>query len=235
MKSLFLYLLFSLIISCKFEKNNEPTIDFNEIAQTRSQTDSLMISKIDSAKVPPSIKYEGKFKDGYIWNYKNEKNIVFITETGIFQDKKFKHEFEYGRDAELFCYSYNLNSNSLNWKIYDFVADCPVDIVAGFIDNTFKITDLDKNGIAEIWMMYKTGCHGDVSPSEMKIIMYEGSQKFAMRGENKVQFGIDDNGKPQFNGGNYMLDKNFENAPEVFKTYAKNLWSKNMIEKQNWK
>ena len=73
------------------------------------------------------------------------------------------------------------------WKVYDYIDDCPVDIVASFVKNTFKITDLDNNGVAEIWLMYKTVCHGDVSPSEMKIIMYQGNQKFAMRGENKVQ------------------------------------------------
>jgi hypothetical protein len=64
--------------------------------------------------------------------------------------------------------------------------------VASFVKNTFKINDLDHNGIAEIWLMYKIVCHGDVSPCEMKIIIYEEKQKIAMRGENKVQIGIGD-------------------------------------------
>lgn len=55
------------------------------------------------------------------------------------------------------------------WKIYDYISDCFVDIKAKFIDNTFEITDLDNNGIAEIWLMYKTSCSGSLDPSDMKI------------------------------------------------------------------
>jgi hypothetical protein len=61
-------------------------------------------------------------------------------------------------------------------EVNDFIKDCMVDIDAAFKKNSLKVTDLDKNGIAEIWVMYEMACKGDVSPSDLKIIMYEGKQ-----------------------------------------------------------
>lgn len=88
----------------------------------------------------------------------------------------------------LFAYHYIISGNKANqtWKVYDYISDCPVEIAAYFVKNTFNVTDLNKNGIAEVLLMYKTTCHGDVSPLQMKVIMYEGKEKYAMSGENKV-------------------------------------------------
>ncbi len=80
--------------------------------------------------------------------------------------------------------------------------------------------------------MYKTTCHGDVSPCDMKIIMYENNQKYAVRGESRVQVGVLDNGEKQFIGGEYKLDENFKKGPKVFKEFAQKLWKDNLIE--NW-
>ena len=60
-----------------------------------------------------------------------------------------------------------------------------MDIEANFIPNTFQITDLNKDSVTEVWLMYKTACHRDVSPSAMKIIMHEDKIKFVFRRRNK--------------------------------------------------
>jgi hypothetical protein len=100
------------------------------------------------------------------------------------------------------------------WKVYDFIQDCGLDIEASFIKNTLRLTDLNHDGIGEVWLMYKTVCHGDVSPFEMKIIMYQGQQKFARRGHNKVQLG-----KTEVDGGDYKFDKAFTDGPGTFREY----------------
>lgn len=194
--------------------------------------DSLVISKIDSAQIPAGIVFNGKFKQGFKWTDRNGKNLVFLTETGAFVDKNIKHEFEYSADAELYAYCYDLDSTqpALKWKIFDFIRDCPVDIVAEFIANSLEITDLDKNGIAEVWAIYKTVCHSDVSPLDMKIIMYEGVQKYAIRGENRIQTGIGDSGKPVYMGGDYKMDDNFKKGPVVFRNYGEKLWRQYSID-----
>lgn len=187
------------------------------------QNTMIVPKKIELNKIPKEIKYTGKVKNAVSWKDQLGENIVVLTETGEFTTKN--SESEGSRDAALYAYHYILGGKDpkLNWKIYDFIHDCPVDIEANFVKNTFNITDLNKDGIAEIWVMYTTVCHGDVSPSTMKIIMHEGKEKFSMRGENKVQ--VSDN---QYIGGKYTFDKAFSKGPAVFREYAKKLWQKHV-------
>lgn len=225
-------LLLIVFSSCKSDKKE--SLQESEVSgSAASQEYSLVVNKIDSTQFPASIKYEGFIKNAVRWKDKSGDNIVLTTETGIYHSDKLKHEFDDSSDAELYAYHFIISNNNARqtWRVKDFIADCPVDITASFVKNTFKITDLDKNGIAEVWLMYKTVCHGDVSPSNMKIIMYEGNHKYAMRGENKVQVGSDENDKASFIGGEFKLDANFKNGPKVFKEYAQNLWKENIMEK----
>ena len=107
----------------------------------------------------------------------------------------------------------------------DFVKHCEFDIKASFIKNSFAVTDLNNDGKAEVWMMYKTSCTSDVSPSDMKIIMYEGEKKYAIRGKNKVK--ISDKA---YEGGEYTFDEIFKKGPLAFRDYATKLWKKNILE-----
>lgn len=225
-----LLLTIVFFLGCKKEEN---TVTLKEAA-INEKPFVLKIQKIDSTQFPGSIKYEGFIKNAVRWKDNLGDNIVITTETGYHINKKFKHEFDNSADAELFAYHYIVSGNETKqiWKVYDFIADCPVDLDVSFIKNTFQITDLNHNGVAETWLMYKTACQGGVDPSNVKIIMYEGNQKFAMRGENKVQVGTDDNGKKQFMGGEYKFDENFKKAPQVFKDFAQKLWNENAM--GNW-
>jgi hypothetical protein len=191
----------------------------------------IQLTQLDTTQLPKGIKYEGKVNNAVRWTDSSGDNIVITTETGIYQSKKFKHENE-GGDAELFAYHFIVSNNILKqtWKVYDFISDCPVDIEASFVKNTFQVTDLNKDGVAEIWLMYKTVCHGDVSPCDMKIIMYHGQQKFAMRGQNKVVVGIDEKGSKSYMGGEYKLDQAFVNGPKEFTEFARQLWKRNIMQ-----
>lgn len=231
MKKLSLLILFAVLFSnCKPDKKEENTISLKDTT-IKEVPFVLNVEKIDSTQFPPSIKYEGFVKNAFRWKDKLGDNLVILTETGISFNDKFKHELD-GRDAELFAYHFIVSENEVKqtWKVYDFISDCPVDIAASFIKNAFEVTDLDKNGIAETWLIYETACHGDVSPSNMKIIMYENNKKYAMRGETKIQVVLSENGKKQFLGGEYKLDENFKKGPKVFKEFAQKLWNDNTIE-----
>lgn len=214
-------------LNCKEEKKNSPSETQSPEVNQVEKTDSLTTTKIDSAQAPKALNYKGNFKDGFRWKDKTGEYVVITSETGVYINGNFSHEND-GSDAEVFAQCYSLENNQLVWKVNDFVKDCMVDIEAEFKKNTLAITDLDKNGIAEVWMMYKTACKGDVSPSDLKVIMYEGKQKFAMRGETKIRTGMEDHGKPVFEGGSYTFDKAFQQGPKAFRDYAETLWNKNM-------
>jgi hypothetical protein len=183
--------------------------------------------ELKAKDIPTDIKYEGTLKKAIQWEDKAGYHIVILAETGIYINKDLPHESE-GRDAELYAYHF-LDAEDLIvqvWKVFDYIHDCELDIEASFIENTLAVTDLNKDESPEIWIMYKKVCHGDVSPSEMKIIMYENAKKYAMRGENKIQYGDDD-----AIGGEYILDKSFEKGPSVFRAFAIELWNKNILQK----
>ncbi|MBR6466741.1 MAG: hypothetical protein IKT16_01145 [Desulfovibrio sp.] len=105
------------------------------------------------------------------------------------------------------------------WTINDGVEEC-VDAAAKgrFSAGAPVITDLDGDGLLEIWTGYIVGCRSDVSPEDLKIIMYEGRKKYAMRGETL----IDVDGSRM--GGKGKMDGAFREAPEAFRRQAQKLW-----------
>jgi hypothetical protein len=64
-------------------------------------------------------------------------------------------------------------------------------------------------------------CTSDVSPSEMKIIMHEGKQKYALRGNSIVNPGTEKI------GGDYKLNENLSKASKEFKDFALKMWKEN--------
>ena len=187
----------------------------------------IITNNLDTTKLPNGIKLTGNVKSAVRWTDKLGDNIVITTETGETINKTAPSD-DY-RDAALYAYHYIEINDSiiLTWKVYDFIKECPLDIEANFVKNTFQVTDLNNDGVAEVWLMYKTVCHGDISPSNMKIIMYQGQQKYAMRGRNKVQ--ISDK---ESVGGDYKFDKAFNDGPTIFKDFAIKLWDRNCL--QTW-
>jgi hypothetical protein len=198
----------------------------------------ISVKQLDLTKLPDGLRYSGKIKTAVRWTDKSGDNIVLTTETGetiskIVPSEDYSEDF---RDAALYAYRYIVvkDSTFLTWTVNDFIKECPLDIKANFVKNTFQITDLNNDGVAEVWLMYKTACHGDVSPCDMKIIMYQGQQKFAIRGQNKVVFrGTDDKGTKLYAGGDYKYDKAFAEGPKEFLEFAKKLWDKNIM--QTWR
>ena len=186
----------------------------------------IKTTNLSLTKLPNGIKFSGKIKTAVRWTDKSGDNIVITTETGEKTSKK-EEPTDDVREASLYAYHYIVGKDRtfLTWKIYDFVKDCSFDIEASFIKNSFQVTDLNNDGFAEVWIMYKTVCTSDVSPCDMKIIMYQGQQKYAMRGQNKVK--VSDK---EFYGGDYKFDNAFLDGPTMFRDFAKKMWNKNIMQ-----
>ena len=186
----------------------------------------IALTHLTKSELPKGITFKGNLKEAVRWTDKSGVNLVITCETEEAVSKTAPSE-DY-REKYLFAHHYLLFEYSIKqtWKVTDYIKECPLDIAADFVKNTFQVTDLDKDGVGEVWMMYLLTCTGDVSPAEMKIILYEGTQKHAMRGENKVDIG---NG--EFVGGDYKFDKAFNQAPTVFRDFAKKLWNANVMAK----
>ncbi len=148
-------------------------------------------------------------------------NDVILTHTGMYPSKPGDEEGP--SNSELHAYGYVAGgAQSIPvWQMHDFVHACEAGAEAEFSPDSPVITDLDENGLSEIWLTYYVGCRGDVSPIGMKILMYEGGRKYALRGETFVHAdGMD-------MGGTYRADPAFENAHERFRHFADRLWQRN--------
>lgn len=183
------------------------------------------VTNLNKNSIPKSIHYEGNIINVARWTDGLGDHIVITTETG---KVKSKSNHNYG-EAALYAYHYAVKGDDmkLTWRVQDFVKDCELDLKANFIKNSFAVTDLDKNGKAEVWIMYETICTGDISPSTMKIIMYEDEKKYAIRGKRKAKISA-----TEYIGGEYTFDEAFKKAPKVFRQYAINLWKANIM--QTW-
>ena len=192
------------------------------------QGQTLTTIQIKESDLPKDIKLSGQLKSAITFSDASGEHLLILTESGEFVSKNADSD-DY-RNSELHAFHYLKTNQSFvqTWKVYDFIKECPVDIETEFLPSSPTITDLDNDGIAEIWVIYKTVCHGDVSPSDMKVIMYEDKQKHAMRGRNKVEYA-----PGQFEGGEYNFDQAFNSAPSSFRQFATDLWTKNV--NQIWK
>jgi hypothetical protein len=185
----------------------------------------IVVKKLDRAAIPRTIRYSGKMAGAARWTDSTGDNLVVLTTTG-----KTPGASGLGEDysnAALYAYHFILSRDSARqtWRVYDYIKECPVDIFLDFVDKSFAVTDLDKNGKAEVWVMYKASCQGDVSPVTMKVIMYENGRKFSLRGTTRVPVS-----EKEYAGGTFAFDEAFRRGPALFRQHAEKLWDQHKIE-----
>ena len=190
------------------------------ILAAQAASAQIKVVKLSEKDVPKNMKFEGGFEQAMQYTDKEGTHVVITSEAVGGDD-------EDQRTGYVYAYNYlEVGSGvKLVWKLYDYTATCGEDVEAEFEPNTFSISDFNHNGIAEVWLMYFDACKGDVSPSELKVIMHEGIKKYAMRGTTRVKVNATDHV-----GGSYAFDDAFNAAPAAFREYAKQLWKKNVNE-----
>lgn len=202
----------------------------NQLLHSVPFSEKIKVKKLNPSDVPNDIKYKGTIQEAFHWTDEEGEHIFISTLTdGV----NTNPDPDMAPWMQIYLYGYHYvienGKSTLKWKVTDYVKECEFDIGVNF-RKPCEITDLDNDGVAEVWMMYTLACSSDVNPSTMKIIMYEGSKKFAVRGTTKVVVALDPNGKKEYAGGNYIMDQALQHAPEVIKNYATSMWKKYMIQ-----
>src|SRR6478609_8921190 len=127
-------------------------------------------TRIAVSQIPREIQYIAKVEDAMSWKDSTGSCMLVLTETG----EHVSHSGEsFGKDAELHAYCYVKRGSTYVpvWTMHDFIKECQTDISAEYISNAASFTDLDRDGVAEVWLIYRTACRGDVSPATQKIVM----------------------------------------------------------------
>lgn len=111
------------------------------------------------------------------------------------------------------------------FKARDFVQRCEFDLALEVLEDAIRLTDLDDDGEPEVSFIYTLGCRSDVSPLTAKLLLYEGSTKYALRGETREQVG-----EAEFVGGEFKADPAFEQGPRPFFEFAEQQWRRQVVE-----
>ena len=183
----------------------------------------LRVSPLAPSAVPAALKRSGRVVQALRYTDRTGTYTVLATEIGPRPDPTAPGDD--GRRADLYAYHYLATGPAPTWQVLDFVDDCLLDMEARFLSKALTVTDLDQDGTAEVWLVYRTTCQGDVSPSTQKIIMYEGRRKYAVRGSSRIALG-----GGQHDGGTYTLDAAWQAAPAAFRQHAAQLWQQHRDE-----
>jgi hypothetical protein len=178
-------------------------------ATTRASTyEHLQTVAVAADDVPAAQRLPGKLLEAWRWEDANGENLLVIYRAAIpsrnerraqtdpawrkkLADPKTATSAEDdGRGAQLLVRQYVRKQGAYTelWRLQDSVSDCPVDLILGPASNSTTVTDLDRNGQSETTVLYALGCRGDVSPDDLKLVMHEGTAKYALRGFTVVQF-----------------------------------------------
>lgn len=170
----------------------------------------------------PDIK--GKLMQALRYQDKSGENLILLTRT----EEAFRRVGEdrlLAATREIFAYRFLIQGSKAEqqWQVRDYVLDCPYEIEIEFISAGLQVTDLDADGLAELWLPYRLGCRAEQGPITMKIIMYEGGQKYALRGQTRAQ-----NPSGEYDGGDSTMDSALRDAPQRFRDFAVELWQTHM-------
>ena len=159
---------------------------------------------------------KGSVVEGLGWHDAISEHRVLFTTVPVKMNKN-------GRQSGAvyaYCFIQNGGAWQKEWEVKDRVDDCEVDATCEFLPNSFTITDNDGNNLGEVTFLYKLSCKGDVSPDEKKLIMYEGANKYAIRGSTILEY----NGSKE--GGDKKIDASFTRAAKPLLDFANSQWDK---------
>jgi hypothetical protein len=205
-----------------------------------------------SKEIPSVIKVKGKFVEASKWTDSLGENYLVLSSEGPFDDKGSDGD-EDGQTIELYAAHYIQKGNDYPriWNMKDAVKACPFDITAKFIPGSTTITDVDKDGVAELKVQWLNACRSDVSPAMMQLVMAENGKAYKLTGSSWVplqpgqRFELTENNSniealpPAKDAmddimremGRYFTEKEFAAASPEFIVYARKEWLKHVMEK----
>lgn len=234
---------FSLFINLLFSQNTNQSQKFRQIhpdirlglLDKENSSKSLKIKSLDYNDIPKYLDFKGTVVEAVQWSDSLGDNILIQTVTGAFKWKDYNKDesvFLMQDKSELYAYLFHKSKTekefSKAWRIYDYTKCFGVDMFTGFTPNATTITDLDKNGISEISIPYVSICRGGVDPGTMKIIMYEGNTKYALRGLTMLMC----KGKTPY-GGKFTESANLK-SKTGFKEFLVKQWLSNRCEENRY-
>ena len=202
--------------------------------------------------VPSGIAYKGKLIKSLYWSDLEGEHILLVSTLGPYEESDQQSSDEKSMSLFVSQYLFEDGAYSKQWTVYDFEKQCPFDLYVGLLSEGIYVSDLDADGIAETTMVYKLMCTSDISPSRMKVLLFNKGKKMGLRGvmlseffEDRLSADFNPNlskvstkGLSEFetdllNEGRYHNEDDFKGAAPAFLAYAKKLWLSHVDEHVN--
>jgi len=212
---------------------------------------AIKAKELTASQIPAGIKYRGQLAFCRQWTDVLGENYLIGSIGNPVLTQSAKNNPVVSEDAysQFIFATHFIKTDTgyrLLWKMEDGVKNCSFDMTTAFLKGSTSVTDLDNNGTAETTVVYGLSCRSDVSPSDMKLIMHEGTKKYALRGlmafpaseeeQKKLplikEFNLEKVKLPAKDSegywwameGRYVNEKDFAGAPPAFLTQARALW-----------
>ena len=174
--------------------------------------------KLNLQELPKGVSFTGGVVYSARWKDKAGEHLFIASESGI-QTAADSAGTEI-RSAFFEARHYLISdSTTLTWMESDSVTGCQLNADAGFVPGQFNVTDMDKDGVAEVWMMMRTACHNDKSPANLQLVIHEREERYSMIGTEKTRLSKDD-----VIGGEFQVNNTFKEGQELFLKKAQQVW-----------
>jgi hypothetical protein len=188
------------------------TLD-SPVLEDASQRDSLELLAFDTTQMPKVLQWQGDLMDGGHWRDRNGEHWLLISQVfeGELSDKSLS--------AALFATCYVLRKGV--WESYWAIKEYNQDYFSApqYVHQSLKISDLDKDGLAESFFIYQIEPDGS-APTAVKMMLHVKGQKYALRGQLA---GMDyDRGKVE----ERHFDPAFKMIDPLFRDYALESWER---------
>ena len=198
----------------------------------KNSSNSIAIDTLRYDDIPKYLDFKGTVVEALQWKDQLGSHILIQTVTGHFvrkaHDDNLSKDYTLEDKSELYCYLFTKtdtdNEFKRKWRIYDYNDCFGVDWFTGFIPSATTITDVNNNGIAEVCIPYVLICRGGMDPGAMKIILYEDTTKYVLRGNTMLMC---DSKNPY--GGEFTESENLKNN-KTFSAFLKAHWERNKCE-----
>lgn len=162
-------------------------------------------------QLPPFVDFTGEDSDTLTWVDGQGVHLLLLEQSRAVWNEE---EGTTSKSIQATHWLMKDGRHKKTWSFEDGIKDCPVDVEAKFLTAP-RFTDLDKDGIYEVWLMVQKACKGDVSPSEVQVIMVDKENKtYCLEAEQLLVF--QDKSR---DGGAYDL-KDFRQLPRAYQDYA---------------
>lgn len=246
MRILVAFLFMMIVAGCNSSGNKKSKEAMDDTARMDNPPPAQKIDPVKgtSADIPKSINVPGIVDQVWTWSDNAGKYLLIESTKDIYKEKGTESG-DPENSGELYAALYLVKDSDYSpvWTMSDSEKDCQFDITCAFVKDATSITDLDADGTAEITLIYRLACRSDVSPAEMKLVMYEGKDKYMLKGftwygspEDKFEVTEANANLETLPGykkteeefmktwGRYESEKEFTGAPPEFLSHARNRW-----------